>query len=229
MRTGRPRKYIINIGDVVGDYTCIDLQKDKNNYTIAVMKCNVCGREKIVIPSTFIKAKHGITHKSCGQYLKTKDKRFYGIWQQMRSRTINSNYEHWDCYGGRGINSDCWKYFIDFYDDMYESYKVACDKIGESKTSLERIDVNGDYCEENCCWISIYDQKGNQRKTVYFEIEYPDGSVKYFKNVSLFCRNNNYNISVIRDLINGRLQQAYGLTARRITKEEFEHIKKCND
>ena len=37
--------------------------------------------------------------------------------------------------------------------------------------SIERKDVNGDYCPENCCWIDRKFQTRNRRNTVMFKID----------------------------------------------------------
>lgn len=218
--TGRPKIYNIEIGEIIGDYKCVGTIKDEHNYTKYIMECLKCGRRKNVLGSTFKKVKHGIYHSSCGQYIKTKNKKFYESWCAMRTRTNNPNYAHYKDYGGRGINSDCWEYFIDFYDDMYDSYLKACKEIGEKNLSLERKDVNKNYCKENCCWIHIKDQKGNQRKTVNFEITFPNGDTKTFRNVRKFAREYGYNDACIRDLLNSKLKTAYGLKGKLLNKCE---------
>lgn len=214
--------YFINIGDIIGDFTCIDKIIDDKNRTRNIMKCNICGREKAVLPSTFLqKHARGTTHKSCGQYLKTANKRFHSEWCALRTRTTNPNYEHYDDYGGRGIKSDSWRYFIDFYDDMYKQYLEAINKYPGSIISLERVDVDGDYCKDNCKWIPLEEQKSNMRKTVYFEIEYPDGTTETCRNIRGYALSHNLNPTCLSDLVNGRLRTYKGLKGRRVGKEEY--------
>ena len=79
----------------------------------------------------------------------------YKIWKGMKTRVTNSNIDCADRYSKRGIScSDEWlESFEAFYSDMGpcpEGY------------SLDRIDVNGNYCKENCRWTNIYTQAQNK-------------------------------------------------------------------
>ena len=130
--------YKYNIGDIIDDLLCIDKiypDKGSGKSITYLMRCTICGREKYMLGAT-IARKSGTTHSACGRGIKTDDKRFYSEWCSMRTRTTNPNYEHYDCYGGRGINSDAFEKFIDFYDTMYESYVVACEIYGEHNVSM---------------------------------------------------------------------------------------------
>ena len=103
---------------------------------------------------------------------------------------MKNNHAYKD-YGGRGIKMcDEWrnnpKSFLDW---AYES--------GYRKDlTIERIDVDGDYCPENCTWITRAEQQRNKRnnvKIIYNDEEYclstlcnilniPEDSVRYFSN-----------------------------------------------
>ena len=80
------------------------------------------------------------------------------IWKSARQRCYNPNNKDYKNYGGRGITMSCdWERFSKFYEDMSPSYKEGL--------SLERVDVNGNYCKENCTWINLKAQSLN--KTQY--------------------------------------------------------------
>lgn len=63
-------------------------------------------------------------------------------------------------YGAKGIKVD-WT-FEEFYKDMYSSFLEHCQKFGEKNTTLERIDSKGNYCKENCKWVT-YKQQGRNK------------------------------------------------------------------
>ena len=90
--------------------------------------------------------------------------RLYNIYHQMMSRCENTKSSDYSRYGGRGI-SVCkeWKNNNTSFFDW--AYKNGYDK-NDYELSLERIDVNGNYCPENCKWIKVKEQYNNMRKTI---------------------------------------------------------------
>lgn len=104
--------------------------------------------------------------KSCGCYLKdnyyklhgASKSREYRSWQSMKDRCFNPNNPRFNCYGGKGITvCDRWlehkKGFINFLEDMGER---------PENTSLDRINVHGNYEPSNCRWAKGSDQQFNQ-------------------------------------------------------------------
>lgn len=81
--------------------------------------------------------------------------REYHSWNSMKNRCNNKNLKEYKNYGGRGIKYDSsWELFENFYKDMGERPKG---------TTLDRIDVDKDYCKENCRWATKEEQQRNQR------------------------------------------------------------------
>lgn len=81
----------------------------------------------------------------------------YESWSAMRTRCVNSKRRDWKDYGGRGIKvCDRWmNSFENFLADM---------GLRPAETSLDRINVDGDYEPSNCRWATATEQRGNQRK-----------------------------------------------------------------
>lgn len=90
-----------------------------------------------------------ITHKMS----KTK---VYNAWLNMRKRCDKKDDKDYANYGGRGITYDPrWGTFEGFYSDMGDSYVEGL--------SLDREDVDGNYCKENCKWVPVSEQSRNRR------------------------------------------------------------------
>ncbi|MCD8082196.1 MAG: hypothetical protein LUE86_01395, partial [Clostridiales bacterium] len=193
--------------EIYDDLECIGshITRLRNGYTarLYTMKCCQCGREKDMLAPN-IAQHHGTTHKACGKGIKLANKRFHDLWCAMRTRTTNSNYSHANCYSERSINSDEFKYFIDFYDKMYSSYLEAAKIYGEENISLERIDVNDNYSSKNCTWIPKWQQQGNTRRTVHFEVIFPDGHKEYHKNAHRFALEHGLDPATVTDVLQGR-------------------------
>lgn len=96
--------------------------------------------------------------KSCGCKLTTKNHGVISIenhgmtgtptyitWVNIRSRCGNKSNEKYRIYGERGIKvCEEWRSFSKFLLDMGEK--------PTAESTIERKDVNGDYCKENCIW-----------------------------------------------------------------------------
>lgn len=85
------------------------------------------------------------------------------VYYNMMARCNNPKNNHFKYYGLRGIKVckrwDCENGFINFVNDMGNR---------PPNTSLDRIDVNGDYEPSNCRWTDKYTQAANvQRKLIY--------------------------------------------------------------
>ena len=96
--------------------------------------------------------------------------RFYVIWRGVVSRCTNKNYFKYKNYGGRGIRvCKRWESFENFRDDIYTSYLEHIKQFGESQTSIDRINNDGNYEPLNCRWATYRVQNRNTKQNHWIE------------------------------------------------------------
>ena len=84
----------------------------------------------------------------------------YRIWKAMKSR----------CYSPaqtRGYYKTDHIIVCDRWLHSYETFMEDMGPIPGNDYSIERIDVHGNYCPENCKWILQKDQPKNRRNTIH--------------------------------------------------------------
>lgn len=113
--------------------------------------------------------------------------RLFKIWTGMRGRCNTKTSGGYKDYGGRGIKVD------ERWNDFNVFKKWALDNGYADNLSIDRIDVNGNYCPENCRWITMKDQAHNKRTTKYIiynneKLSATQMAVKYGVNASTLLR-----------------------------------------
>ena len=90
--------------------------------------------------------------------------RLYNVWVGMRQRCTDPKHKSYKNYGGRGI-SVCkeWDEYLTFEQWALSNGYNSDAKYGDC--TLDRIDVNGNYCPENCRWVDTKTQAQNKRNS----------------------------------------------------------------
>lgn len=198
MKGNRAKNFIDLTGDRYGSLTVIKYHgKNNNGRTMWECKCD-CGNTAIT-SSNLLRRGHTRScrclYKGTRGLNKTHNlskSRFYNIWCKMKSKCINKNKESWSHkhYASKGvIVCDRWQNFDNFKEDMYEKYVSHVDEFGEKNTTIDRIDVNGNYELSNCRWATWSEQATNKRDTIYFKFINEDtDEIYYGNNFTIFSK-----------------------------------------
>lgn len=114
--------------------------------------------------------------KSCW-CLKNMDKKihwmtqtsFYHVWIWIKARCDNPKTKWYYNRWGRWIKN-LWNSFEEFKSDMYLSYQEHSKLYWWRQTTIDRINVNWNYCKENCRRATMKEQGNNIRKNITITI-----------------------------------------------------------
>ena len=166
---------------------------NKNKKTRWLCKCD-CGNYKEIGATEL---KNGTT-KSCGCYnieklkLRAKhnmcDSRLYSIWRCMKYRCKGTKNPQSYLYKDRGIK------LYDPWNDFNNFYEWAKDKYFDG-SSIDRIDVNGNYEPSNCRFVDNFVQANNKRNNIFLEFNGEKKTLSEWSKkagINYFCLRSRY-------------------------------------
>lgn len=159
-------------GKRFGLLTVIQRADTQKNGTYWLCKCE-CGN------TTEVRRDHLETGniKSCGCMQRKyghgqTETRLYHIWCTMKARCFTKTSHKYTRYGGRGITMcEEWK------NDFAQFYDWSIEHGYQDNLSIDRIDNNGNYCPDNCRWVTPTEQSNNTSKNVLIEYKGETGTL----------------------------------------------------
>jgi len=170
-----------------------------------ICRCELCGSETAIFASNL---KNGRTKmcKSCSEKRKTTHglsrDRIYTVWQAILRRCENPKNEHYHDYGGRGIAvCEEWHDLRTFAKWAYSNGFAPSAKRGEC--TIERRDVNGNYCPENCFWANMKTQGRNKRNNRLLQTSEGDKTITELSE----------NAGILATTVSGRIKRGWSIEA----------------
>lgn len=145
------------IGKTFGMRTVISYAFKRSNNHFWLCRC-MCGKESPVIQQDLKNGK-SISCKSCAQVKhNSSHSPEYRVWNLMIQRCTNPKGNFWHRYGGRGIQV-CSEWL-----DFSVFQKWALSNGYALGLQIDRINNNGNYCPENCRWVTPKENSRNSSR-----------------------------------------------------------------
>ena len=104
--------------------------------------------------------------EKCGVKTGYSKTRIYRIYCKMIRRCKNEKDKDYKFYGAKGIDV-CERWSMK--DGFFYFYKWSMENGYRDNLSIDRIDVKGNYCPENCRWVDMETQANNRSNNNYVE------------------------------------------------------------
>ena len=165
----------VRVGDTFGSRTVVGEPvfeatgpRGKRRWLVS-LRCN-CGAESVALVQNLAKSKNCkrcVAHPLRGNGVSRSA--LYSTWHGMKARCNQRSHSKWSRYGGRGIVvCNEWKRF-----QTFQNWAIAH---GWSEgMEIDRIDNDGNYCPENCHFVS---HRVNQHNKSTSRMETIDGETK---------------------------------------------------
>ena len=121
-------------------------------------------------------------------------KRLLKTFTHMKERCYDANDKRYSDWGGRGIGI-CQEWL----DDKEKFIEWSLNNGHELGLTIDRIDNDGDYCPENCRWVTILENNQNRRSSRFYTMN------EKTQNFQQWC--DEYGLS--RSMVNKRLEMGW--------------------
>lgn len=151
-------KLIDLTGQRFGRLTVLERAGSNKGHALWLCQCD-CGKTIIAYGNDLMRRQ-----KSCGCIRREKSTkhdgykmRLYSIWKAMKNRCYRPTFKHYDRYGGRGITvCDAWIHDFAAFQSWALSHGYT------DSLTIDRINNDGNYCPDNCRWITMKEQAQNR-------------------------------------------------------------------
>ena len=140
------------------------------------------------------------------------------IYYHMKQRCYDKNNPGYKYYGAKNIII-C----KEWLSDINNFYKWAFENGYKNNLTIERININGNYCPENCKWITKTEQGYNKRNSRLYTIN------KETKCLSEWCKLYNINYFLVRGRLKRGIDIKEALTKPIDVKKRNKLYKERND
>ncbi len=135
-----------------------------------IFRCTHCGGDCEIVVRDVLLGKRlscGCLHgKNPFGYAPYDYERLFGVWRNMQSRCYDARSERYYTYGAKGVTvCDEWR------DNFRVFAKWAHENGWRRGLSIERENLNGPYCPENCTFITMAEQARNKRSNIRIVID----------------------------------------------------------
>lgn len=165
-----------HVGETHGIYTIVDVldEKDRHGHWIYKCVCNECGYVRYTHYGSVSSKNHVATKchhlRVNGEFVpyghKWSHKRLATIFTHMMARCYDTKDKDYRWYGEKGVGVyGPWRNNPKLFEEW------AIDNGYNDDLTIDRIDSNKDYCQENCQWISLTENVRKAGKVNWVTVE----------------------------------------------------------